>query len=383
MPISKPRYRRVAARDRFDERDNVQARNTYEPGSEVYRSFYATHPEWEGVDQAIRDLPGLGRVGEPLDQLLLAQEMEALLRLSGEDVVDGPVAGVPVPLEPGRASLKIRAFARHLGADQVKIGPLDPANVYSHIGKTWGDPARPWGKPIALSHPFAISLAIGLNPEMIRTGPVLSETIEVMRVYGRLALAATTLAAYIRSLGYGARAHVMPNYQVLTVPVAIDAGMGELGRHGLMITKELGSCLKLATVTTELPMDMDAPVDIGVEEFCRDCRICAQSCPGGAIPHGEPKCVRGVEKWAINPEACFKVWNETGTDCGVCMASCPWTKPRTRLHRLAAEIASRKWRAGWWMSRVERLVYGPFRPKAMPGWFEKEPGVWRKYRRLG
>lgn len=218
---------------------------------------------------------------------------------------------------------------------------------------------------------------------MIKTGPVLSETVEVMRVYGRLALVATTLAAYIRSLGYPARAHVMPNYQVLAVPVAIDAGMGELGRHGMMITKELGSCLKLATVTTELPLALDAPGDIGVEEFCRDCRICAETCPGGAIPHGGPRCVRGVEKWAINPEACFKVWNETGTDCGVCLASCPWTKPRTVLHRLATEIASRKRRAGWWMSRAERLIYGRFRPRPMPDWFEGEPGVWRKFKRLG
>ena len=84
----------------------------------------------------------------------------------------------------------------------------------------------------------------------------------------RLATIAVTLASYIRALGYGARAQVMPNYQVLTVPVAIDAGMGGLGRHGLMITKELGSALKLATVTTDLPMAFNQPRDIGVAEFC-------------------------------------------------------------------------------------------------------------------
>jgi len=382
MNIPKPRYRVVGPRAPFDERDNVQARNTYGPGTEEYLEFYARHPEWEARDQEIRELPGLGRVGDPLDGLMLANEVEALLRMSGEDAVDGPVAEERFALEPERAALKIKGFARHLGADLVRIGPLDQAHVYTHIGKTWGDPARPYGTPIRLDHPFAISLAIGLDPGKIQTGPVLSETVEVMRAYGRLALMATTLAAYIRSLGYAARAHVMPNYQVLSVPVAIDAGMGELGRHGLMLTKELGSCLKLATVTTALPMAMDCAVDIGVEEFCRDCRICAQTCPSGAIPHGEPRAVRGIEKWAINPEACFKVWNETGTDCGVCMAACPWTKPRTRLHRWGAEVASRKHRAGWWMSLAERLLYGRFHPRPLPDWFEKNPHVWRKYKQL-
>jgi hypothetical protein len=59
---------------------------------------------------------------------------------------------------------------------------------------------------------------------------------------------------------------------------------GELGRHGLMITKDLGSCLKLATVTTDLPLAHDGLRDIGVDEFCRDCRICARTCPGECYP---------------------------------------------------------------------------------------------------
>ncbi len=211
---------------------------------------------------------------------------------------------------------------------------------------------------------------------------MLSEVVEIMRVYVRLATISVTLAEYIRALGYPARANVMPNYQVLCVPIAIDAGMGELGRHGLLLTKELGSALKLATVTTDLPLAYDPPRDVGAEEFCKDCKICAESCPSGAISRGDPKAVRGVEKWAINPEACFTVWNETGTDCGVCVASCPWTNPRTRFHRLMVEIASRKRKAGWWMSRADKLFYGRFNAGPLPSWFEEPDPAWKKYRRL-
>ena len=297
-------------------------------------------------------------------------------------MVDGPVAPERRSLSPERAAEKVKGFARHLGADLVRIGPLDPPNVYTHVGKTWGDPARGWGQPIEVTHRNAISIAVGLNPSMLSSGPVLPEVVEVMRVYVRLATIAVTLAGYVRALGYSARAQVMPNYQVLTVPVAIDAGMGELGRHGLMITKELGSALKLATVTTELPMAFDQPRDIGVAEFCRDCRICAESCPGGAISRGEQTVRDGVRKWRINPEACFSVWNTTGTDCGVCLASCPWTNPRTAFHRVCVEVASRKMKAGWWMSRADTLVYGRFKPAAVPAWFEAPASAWKKYKRL-
>lgn len=372
----------VGERTRYDERDNVQSRGALEPGSGDYEAFYARHPEWRRKDDLIRALPGMGRVGSPLDTPLLGTQHDFLARLGMNDVVDGPASPERQSISRERAAEKVRGFARHLGADLVRIGPLDPLNVYTHVGKTWHDPARSWGQPIEVTHCNAVSLAVGLSPAMLGAGPVLPEVVEVMRVYVRLATIAVTLASYIRALGYGARAQVMPNYQVLTVPVAIDAGMGELGRHGLMITKELGSALKLATVTTDLPMAFDQPRDIGVAEFCRDCRICAESCPCGAIPRGEQTVSGGVRKWRINPEACFSVWNTTGTDCGVCLASCPWTNRRTPFHRICVEVASRKMKAGWWMSRADRLAYGRFKPAAVPAWFEAPASAWKEYKRL-
>jgi ferredoxin len=380
MP-DKPRYRIVGNLERFDERENVQARNTYEPGSEEYRDFYGHHPEWEEQDRQAREL-STKPVGDPLDFSFFLQQIGTLAKWGSEDLIHGPVSPQKQELSPERAAEKIKGFALHLGADLVRIGPLNPAFIYTHVGKTWHDPARKYGTPIDLGHAHAISIAVGINPDLIKTGPVLSMASEIMRVYTQLAVISTTLAGYIRALGYPARAHIISNYQVLCVPLAIEAGMGELGRHGLMITKELGSCLKLTTVTTDLPLPHDAPVDIGVDEFCRDCAICAETCPGGAIPHTDKQVVRGVEKRRINPEACFRVWNETGTDCGVCVASCPWTKPRNGLHRIAREIASRKKKAGWWMSRAEELVYGRFRPKQSPAWFEEPEPIWKKYKTL-
>ena len=369
--------------ERFDERDNVQARNTLQPGTAGYEDFYRLHPEWQAKDDAIRALPGMGNVGPAADRGFVGPQIGVIAALGMSDMVDGPVAPERVELTPERATEKIKGFAAHLGADLVRLGPLNPDYVYTNVGKDWHDPERAFGKPIVLTHKNAISLAVGISPEMLKTGPVIAEAAEIMRVYTRLATMAVSLAGYIRSLGYPARAHVMSNYQVLAIPIAIEAGMGELGRHGLMITKELGSALKLATVTTDLPLAHDAgPRDIGVADFCRDCKLCAETCPSGAISGGERKLVRGVERWAINPEACFTVWNETGTDCGVCLASCPWNHPKSWFHRLMVEVATRKHKAGWWMSRGQKLVYGRFKPRRPPGWLEEDDSAWQKYRRL-
>jgi len=299
-----------------------------------------------------------------------------------EDLVDGPPSPVKVPISAERATEKIKGFARFLGADLVRVGPLNPAFIYSHVGKTQGDPKRAYGAPIHLTHKNAVTIAIGLDPLLMKSGPALPMATEVMKVYNRLAAIARMLAGYIRSLGYPGRAHIVSNYQVICIPIAVDAGMGELGRHGIMLTKELGSALKMATVTTDLPLVYDPPVDIGAEEFCQDCKICAESCPSGAIAFGDKKVVRGVKKWAINSQACFRIWRETGTDCGVCIAACPWTKPRTPFHRLAAALATRKKKAGWWMSRTEKLVYGRFKPRKSPSYFEGPEPVWKKYKSL-
>ena len=378
MP-TEPRYKVVEELERFDERDNVQARNTLEPGSPDYIEFYTRHPEWEAKDAVSREL-SKKTVGDPADLPLFFQLIGGVAQRGMENQVDGPVAPQKIELSPERAAEKIKGFARYLGADLVRTGPLNPAFVYTNIGKTWHDPARKYGAPIALEHKHAISIAIGLTPERIKTGPVLSMATEVMRVYNQLAQISTVLAGYIRSLGYPARAHIISNYQVLAIPIAIEAGIGELGRHGVMLTKELGSALKLTTVTTDLPLAHDKPRDIGADEFCRDCKICAERCPSGAITLGKKKIIRGVEKWAVHAEACFKVWNETGTDCGICIASCPWTKPRTAFHRLAAELATRKKKAGWWMSRADKLFCGNFTPQPGPACFETPEPLWKKYR---
>ena len=55
----------------------------------------------------------------------------------------------------------------------------------------------------------------------------------------------------------------------------MQAGLGEYGCHGLVITKEFGPRVRFGKIFTDLPLSHDRPVKFGVKEFCDMCRRCA------------------------------------------------------------------------------------------------------------
>ncbi|HMA62607.1 MAG TPA: 4Fe-4S dicluster domain-containing protein, partial [bacterium] len=158
---------------------------------------------------------------------------------------------------------------------------------------------------------------------------------ESSRRYLQSAQIAVLIAEYIRSRGYPARAHIDGNYQVVCPLVARDAGLGEIGRMGILITPQHGPRARIAVVTTDLPLIEDKPrYSQAVVDFCENCKKCARVCPSNAIPYDNRKNIDGVERWQINQEACFQYWTKIGTDCGRCMQVCPYSHPDNFFHSL-------------------------------------------------
>ena len=111
----------------------------------------------------------------------------------------------------------------------------------------------------------------------------------------------------------------------LYIPAAVEAGLGELGKHGSLINRESGSWFRLSAVKTNLELVADKPVDIGVDAFCINCKICEQACPVDAI-YPSKQLVRGIEKWYVDFDKCIPFF--TGhRGCGICIAECPWSRP--------------------------------------------------------
>jgi epoxyqueuosine reductase len=120
---------------------------------------------------------------------------------------------------------------------------------------------------------------------------------------------------------------------LLLIPPAISAGLGELGKHGSLISPRFGAGVRFAGVTTDLPLVPTRPIQFGADEFCATCQVCTQACPPRAIAPNK-QMVRGVERWYVDFDKCIPYFAEAAS-CGICIAECPWTRPAVRPKLLA------------------------------------------------
>jgi hypothetical protein len=361
---------------RWDERDILFARRDlfrfFGAGTPVFNSYYDDHPDYLEFDKAVDNMGELGRTGG-VDEPMFEAQFLATRAIALEAYVDGESSKEKADIPPHRAAIKIKRFARLLGADLVGVGPLRQEWVYSHVGRTFGnrDGFARWGDPVDLGrHTHAISMGFEMDYGLLRSAPDFPILLATAKGYGIGAWVSTQLARYIRMLGYSARAHHMYNYRLLSVPVAVDCGLGELSRAGYLITAKYGLGLRLATVTTDMPLVKDRPLDLAAQSFCDACKICAENCPIGAIPEGDKTVYNGVRKWKLDEDKCYRYWHAVGTDCSLCMITCPWTKPQSWLHRLLSSMAVIKGPHQEWLTKAEKVFYGKFKGAGRPGFID-------------
>jgi reductive dehalogenase len=149
--------------------------------------------------------------------------------------------------------------------------------------------------------------------------------------YSKMIFIASSLAAFIRGLGYPAIPTM--NDTVTQPPIAIDAGLGEAGRMSLMISHKFGARQRLSSVLTDMPLIPDKPVTFGVAKFCETCDKCAASCPIGAISLGGQSDVPsgrynrdGFRRWHVDAEKCFNFWHINRSACNICISVCPFNR---------------------------------------------------------
>ncbi|MFW9800359.1 MAG: reductive dehalogenase [Candidatus Thorarchaeota archaeon] len=356
---------------RFSEKDMVFARVHNDSSFEHFGK-----DEWYGAEAMIaKRIPGYG-------------EFEREMAGAGWELYDnrqsvmGPLlqdanhrrSGTPTDgSDPGELTRATKRAARLYGASLVGVAALDSKWLYT---------ADRQGVPYNIPKTYnrAIIMAVELDYEGISTSPAFPASAAVGVGYSMMAFAEIELTAFIRRLGYGA----IPcgNDIALSVPLAIDAGLGQYGRHGILITKEFGPRVRIAKVLTDMPLQVDKP-DHGfceaVKRFCETCEKCADHCPSKSIPKGRARTWNGetisnnpgVKKWYVNPETCYGFWMDNGSDCSNCIRSCPYNKKDGILHRSILWVVRRL----PWMNRViltfdNLLGYGK----------QREPGaLWRKY----
>jgi ferredoxin len=376
----------------FDERDIMFSRALLEPGTDRFEAYYGMRPQYRAADDAFRREPGLmasdASHHHPLafpaaDAAFWTIEMLRPYVEGGGPVETGASGGIlgggtapGGPEGPGRDreafdASEVTAFLEgwtlKMGAHSVGVTRLEDYHRYTHVGRGSG-----YGKAVELDHSFAIALTVEMDKEMVESAPRSPTVMESAYQYLRCGAMAVALADMIRRLGYDARAHVDGNYRVICPLVARDAGLGELGRMGLLMTPRLGPRCRIAVVTTDLPLATSPRRrNLSVIEFCRQCRKCAEACPSRALPFGDPEEVEGVWRWKVDAEACFTLWCRLGTDCARCMAVCPYSHPDNWMHNGVrwGIRNNRLFRRG--AIGLDDVVYGRRPPaRALPDWFK-------------
>ncbi len=333
LPIGRVEIGDDAPKQRVDERDIMFARARLKPGSPEYEAYYAMRPENKEPDERTRAKPGLLSPGARFANPYLFASPEGSFGLTGalREAVDGPVAAERLELPTEQLTSYLKSLAYYYGALEVGVAELKPYHVYTHVGRGTGV----YGEPIRLEHRYALAFTVEMDFDMVGAAPMPPISMESARQYVESARVAVQLAGAIRALGYPARAHIDGNYRVVAPLVGRDAGLGEIGRMGLLMTPRQGPRVRLGVVTVdaELVPDGRRPAP-SVIDFCNICTKCATNCPSQSIPFGDRQDIGGALRWRIDSDTCFRYWNVIGTDCGRCMAVCPYAHPDNFYHSL-------------------------------------------------
>jgi epoxyqueuosine reductase len=219
--------------------------------------------------------------------------------------------------DAGEASRYIKRAAKLFGASLVGVCKLNRDWVYADVG-------------VPDKFENAIVIGVEMDADGIATSPAVPASASTGVGYSKMVFILACLGEFIRNLGY--EAIQCGNDTALSIPLAIDAGFGELGRNGLLITPQYGPRVRLCKIFTDLPLKPDKPVEFGVKEFCRECKLCAEYCEVGAISMDDEPSFRvacpsnneGALKWYVDTERCYLYWCENGADCSTCIKVCPY-----------------------------------------------------------
>ena len=204
----------------------------------------------------------------------------------------------------------IRQKARELGYSEVGFVRYDRRYAYQ-------------SRKRALRTDLPNAVCLALEQEYVPTQTIPSIEAEAVHggTYERQAPLTMEFVDHIRSLGYSAQVSGPTWHYGAMIPMFVEAGLGQLGANGQLLSPHFGSRARLQIVLTDAPVTYDKPIDYGIHAFCQECQVCVNRCPGRALMP-EKVWYRGVEKNKLIFQRCRPVMARY-LGCGICMKVCP------------------------------------------------------------
>jgi ferredoxin len=165
-----------------------------------------------------------------------------------------------------------------------------------------------------------------MDQEAVGEAPGYSTLETVNETYLDTGVVANELADFLKERGFGAQADPGLGGKTNFPTLADRAGIGEYGRHGMIMTPENGITQRLGAVYTNI---QNLPTESGgrddwVWEFCQQCGKCVRDCPPDAI-RVEPERTEGDNLSFYDKDACSEYFG-ANNGCAVCMAACPFNR---------------------------------------------------------
>lgn len=223
---------------------------------------------------------------------------------------------------------ELEKYARSLGVTDIGYTPVNTRYIF---------------KGYQILFPNAIVFTIEMDRDKIKQAPSMPSFVEIFRTYYTLGVIVNQVSDFLRKRGYNAHAGPAVGGDANYIPLARDAGLGEVGKNGLLITERNGPRIRLAAVYTDiknLPFAKNNPYE-WIYQYCQSCKLCIQKCPADAyfpepilLPDGGPTFIDHTK--CAGPFS-----NDNG--CTLCIKFCPFSygdyqKIKTRFEADAVSI---------------------------------------------
>ncbi len=199
----------------------------------------------------------------------------------------------------------------------------------------------------AIPFRYALVFAQEMQKEAIEKAPQLEAGMEVANVYYSLGVITNEISRYLKE-----KYHIisMANHPlgglIDFIPLAQKAGLGHIGRHGLIITPEFGPRCRISPILIDEKLFEYTPNQhTWIGEFCKKCGKCQKTCPTQAI-YESPKLSleyhseETMDRYeSFDREKCFTSFSGT-MGCAVCISVCPFSRNPEIYHKMKAKYQS-------------------------------------------